>query len=142
VPLCLVGAVVGLFVMHLPFGFMAFLGMVGLSGIVTNHAIVLFQYAIEEQRNGLPLDQALVEAGRRRLRPILLTVLLSIFGLLPQAVNGGTLWPPLAWSQIFGLLASLVLTLVVIPSVYKSMGGRQRLEKKTEDLVPVAGMPV
>jgi multidrug efflux pump subunit AcrB len=127
VPFSMTGAVAGLYVMHLPFGFMAFLGMIGLSGIVTNHAIVLFEYAMQEQRRGLSLDRALLEAGRRRLRPILLTVLLSMFGLLPQAVNGGTLWPPLAWSQIFGLVMSLMLTLVVVPSVYKTFARERAL---------------
>jgi multidrug efflux pump subunit AcrB len=121
VPLSLSGAVLGLWLMGLPFGFMAFLGITSLGGVVTNHAIVLFEYAHEEQRRGMPLDEALLVAGRKRLRPILLTVLLSIGGLLPQAFNGGTLWPPMAWSLIFGLAASLVLTLVVVPSVYKML---------------------
>jgi multidrug efflux pump subunit AcrB len=122
VPFCMVGAILGLYVMHLPFGFMAFLGITSLAGVVTNHAIVLFEYARAEQALGIPLDQALIKAGSRRLRPILLTVLLSIFGVLPQAFNGGTLWPPLAWSLIFGLLMSLVLTLVIVPSVYRVLG--------------------
>jgi multidrug efflux pump subunit AcrB len=112
------GAILGLFAARLPFGFMAFLGIISLGGVVTNHAIVLFEYALEEQRRGAQLNEALVTAGRKRLRPILLTVLLAVFGVLPQAVNGGSLWPPLAWAQIFGLLLSLVLTLVVMPSFY------------------------
>jgi multidrug efflux pump subunit AcrB len=119
IPLSLTGAVLGLLVARLPFGFMAFLGVTSLGGIVTNHAIVLFEYAMEEQRHGLDLDQALLVAGRKRLRPILLTVLLSIGGLLPQAVNGGSLWPPMAWAMISGLLMSLLLTLVLVPSIYK-----------------------
>jgi multidrug efflux pump subunit AcrB len=124
IPFSMIGAILGLWVMHLPFGFMAFLGIVSLSGVVTNHAIVLFEYALAELRDGISMDQALLRAGRRRLRPILLTVLLSIFGVLPQGLNGGTLWPPLAWSLIFGLLMSLVLTLVVIPSFYKLISRR------------------
>lgn len=124
VPFSLIGAVLGLWVMHLPFGFMAFLGITALSGVVTNHAIVLFEYALAEQKEGITMDQALLSAGRRRLRPILLTVLLSIFGVLPQGLNGGTLWPPLAWSLIFGLLMSLVLTLVILPSFYKVLSSR------------------
>jgi multidrug efflux pump subunit AcrB len=124
VPFSMIGAVLGLWVMHLPFGFMAFLGIVSLSGVVTNHAIVLFEYALAELKEGVTMDRALLDAGRRRLRPILLTVLLSIFGVLPQGLNGGTLWPPLAWSLIFGLLMSLLLTLVIVPSFYKVLGGR------------------
>jgi multidrug efflux pump subunit AcrB len=130
VPFSMIGAVLGLWVMHLPFGFMAFLGIVSLSGVVTNHAIVLFEYALAELREGVTMDQALLNAGRRRLRPILLTVLLSIFGVLPQGLNGGTLWPPLAWSLIFGLLMSLALTLVVIPSFYKTIGSNAAKRKE------------
>jgi len=119
IPFSIIGAILGLYLLGLPFGFMAFLGLTSLGGIVTNHAIVLFEYALTEQREGIGLDQALLAAGRKRLRPILLTVLLSVFGVLPQALNGGTLWPPLAWSLIFGLMISLVLTLVIVPSLYK-----------------------
>jgi multidrug efflux pump subunit AcrB len=126
VPFGVTGAIAGLFLAHQPFGFMAFLGIIALGGVVTNHAIVLFEYAMAEQRNGLGLSEALVEAGRRRLRPILLTVVLSIGGLIPQAVNGGNLWPPMAWSLIAGLLGSLILTLVVIPSLYAVLVGKGR----------------
>jgi multidrug efflux pump subunit AcrB len=125
VPFGIIGAILGLILTRLPFGFMAFLGITSLGGVVTNHAIVLFEYALEEQRRGLPLEQALIEAGRKRLRPILLTVVLAIGGLLPQALNGGSLWPPMAWSLIFGLLMSLVLTLVVVPSFYKLLTRRR-----------------
>lgn len=127
VPLSLTGAVLGLLIAGLPFGFMAFLGVTSLGGIVTNHAIVLFEYALAEQRQGVGLDQALLLAGRKRLRPILLTVLLSIGGLLPQAVNGGSLWPPMAWAMISGLVMSLLLTLVLVPSLYKLMRTRPQL---------------
>jgi multidrug efflux pump subunit AcrB len=126
VPLSMTGAIFGLFLAHQSFGFMAFLGIIGLSGIITNHAIVLFEYALAEQRHGLDLDQALMEAGKKRLRPILLTVSLSIFGVLPQAVHGGSLWPPFAWSLIYGLLMSLVLTLVVVPAFYKLLSSRRK----------------
>ncbi len=127
IPFSMIGAILGLWLMRLPFGFMAFLGIVSLSGVLTNHAIVLFEYALTEMREGGSMDQALLNAGRRRLRPILLTVLLSIFGVLPQALNGGTLWPPLAWALIYGLLMSLALTLVVIPSFYRVIGSRTKL---------------
>lgn len=124
VPFSMIGAILGLFLTHQPFGFMAFLGITSLAGVVTNHAIVLFEYALEEQKHGLTLDQALLAAGRKRLRPILLTVALSIFGVLPQAFNGGSLWPPLAWSLICGLMMSLLLTLVIVPAFYKAIASR------------------
>ena len=89
---------------------------------------------MEERRHGLNLSDALVEAGRRRLRPILLTVVLSsIGGLLPQAINGGNLWPPMAWALIAGLLGSLILTLIVVPSVYAVLAGnREGAERKEQ----------
>ncbi len=143
IPLSMTGAILGLYWMHQPFGFMAFLGIISLAGVVTNHAIVLFEYALEEQRQGLPLNQALLSAGRKRLRPVLLTVLLSIFGVLPQALNGGSLWPPLAWALIFGLLMSLVLTLVVMPSFYtvlSSLQAPRRDSAPLSDTQPTASL--
>ena len=131
VPLGVTGAVLGLTLAHQPFGFMAFLGIISLGGVVTNHAIVLFEYAMHEKEKGLSLADALVQAGRLRFRPILLTVLLSIGGLIPQAVNGGNLWPPMAWSLIAGLLCSLALTLVVVPSFYALISGGGRRETVT-----------
>jgi multidrug efflux pump subunit AcrB len=75
VPLGIIGAVPGLFLARQNFGFMAFLGIAALGGIVTNHTIFLFHYALEERARGIPMAVALVDASRRRLRPILLTVL-------------------------------------------------------------------
>ncbi len=141
VPFGITGAILGLFATGQNFGFMAFLGITSLGGVVTNHAIVLFEYALEEQRRGVPLEHALVEAGRKRLRPILLTVVLSIGGLLPQALNGGTLGPPMAWALIFGLLLSLALTLVVVPSFYKLLARRglgRAPEKAADATLPAA----
>jgi outer membrane protein TolC len=119
VPLGVIGAVPGLFLAHQNFGFMAFLGIAALGGIVTNHTIFVFHYAQEEQRHQqISMADALVDASRRRLRPILLTVLLSVGALLPQAFSGSKLWPPLDWAIIAGLLVSTFLTMIVIPSVY------------------------
>lgn len=136
VPFGVTGAILGLYLTHQSFGFMAFLGVTALGGVVTNHAIVLFEYALEEQRHGLRLEQALLAAGRKRLRPILLTVVLSIGGLLPQAINGGSLWPPMANALIFGLLLSMVLTLVVVPSFYKILARRERPPQPAPEAVP------
>ncbi len=117
-PFSLIGGIAGLIIAHQPFGFMAVIGIVALGGVVTNHTIFLFEYAQERQRQGMTVVNSLVWAGKDRFRPILLTVLLSIMGLIPQAVNGGSLWPPLAYALIFGLLISLLITLVVIPSLF------------------------
>ncbi len=115
---------------------MAFLGIAALGGLVTNHTIFLFHYAQEEvHQQGVPMTVALVDASRRRLRPILLTVLLSVGALLPQAYSGSKLWPPLDWAIIAGLLVSTFLTMIVVPSVYALL---DRKALKAARLVPVA----
>jgi multidrug efflux pump subunit AcrB len=121
VPFSLSGAIGGLFLTHSPFGFTAFLGLITLGGVVTNHAIMFFEYA-RHASEGRPITtEDLIVAGRQRLRPILLTVLLSIGGLLPLGIGGGNLWPPMAWSLIFGLLLSVVLAVVIVPSCYTTL---------------------
>ena len=124
VPLGLVGAVIGLAVTRSPFGFTAALGIAGLGGIVTNHAIVLFEYARREMLEGHVLAEALIVAGKKRIRPILLTVVTSIAGLMPLALSGGGLWPPLCWAIVFGLGSSMAMTLIAIPAIYRLAAGR------------------
>ena len=119
VPLGLVGAIAGLALTRSPFGFVAALGVASLGGIVTNHAIVLFEYARRELAEGLSLDDALIAAGTKRLRPIMLTVITSIAGLLPLGLSGSGLWPPMVWAIAFGLLGSMAMTLVAMPAIYR-----------------------
>lgn len=126
VPFSLSGAILGLFVTGNAFGFTAFLGLITLGGVVTNHAIMFFEYANAEMSQGLRSVDALLAAGQKRLRPILLTVLLSVGGLLPLGGGGGNLWPPMAWSLIFGLLLSIVLAVVVVPSCYDALSRLSR----------------
>lgn len=126
VPFSLSGAVLGLFLTGNAFGFTAFLGLITLGGVVTNHAIMFFEYANAEMAQGLSSVDALLAAGQKRLRPILLTVLLSVGGLLPLGIGGGNLWPPMAWSLIFGLLLSIVLAIVVVPSCYDALSRLSR----------------
>ncbi|MHB1127957.1 MAG: efflux RND transporter permease subunit [Bacillota bacterium] len=118
IPLALFGAVIGLWVTGNPVGFMALLGIVSLSGIVVNNAIVLLEFINALRRNSIPLTEAIMEAGRQRFRPIMLTTLTTVGGLLPLTVSGGKLWGPMGWSIIFGLLGSTLLTLVVVPALY------------------------
>ena len=125
----MIGAIPGLFFAQQNFGFMAFLGIAALGGLVTNHTIYIFHYALEEAHHRhLSMAEALVDASRRRLRPILLTVLLSVGALLPQALSGSRLFPALDWAIIAGLTVSTFLTMIVVPSVYAVLrrGGAQR----------------
>jgi multidrug efflux pump subunit AcrB len=118
IPLALFGAVLGLLITHNPFGFTAFLGLISLTGIVVRNAIMLVEYVVERRRHGVALQQAALEAGRRRLRPIFLTTTAAAIGVLPMILSGSSLWSPLASVISVGLLCSMVFTLVVVPVVY------------------------
>ncbi|MEE8526897.1 MAG: efflux RND transporter permease subunit [Thermoanaerobaculia bacterium] len=119
VPLAATGVVPGLLLSGQPFGFTSLLGVIALVGIVVNNAIVLLDVLESLRTAGLPIDEALREAVRRRTRPILLTMATTVAGLLPLAFSNTSLWPPLAWAMISGLIASTFLTLLVLPALYK-----------------------
>ena len=129
VPLGVVGAILGLALTGQHFGFIASLGLSSLGGIVTNHAIVLFEYAQREMQAGEPMERALILAGTKRLRPIALTVVASIAGLVPLAFSAQTLWRPFCWAVIFGLGVSMAMTLVAIPAIYSLVAGERRARK-------------
>ena len=119
IPLGLIGVVAGLFVAQSYFGFMTLLGIVGLAGIVINNAIVIIdRIGIEIDRYGLDPRRAIVGAAQRRCRPIILTTVTTVAGLIPLWIGGGPLWEPMAVSIIFGLLFATALTLGVVPILY------------------------
>jgi HAE1 family hydrophobic/amphiphilic exporter-1 len=111
---------------RVPFGMMSFFGVVALTGIVVNDAIVMISQINDYKDDGLDLFNSLVEGGKTRLRPILLTTVTTIAGLIPLTFDfagGAEYWRPLAVSIIFGLLVATILTLVVIPVLYSYIGG-------------------
>lgn len=119
IPLGLIGVVAGLYLTGSYFGFMAFLGLISLAGIVINNAIVLIdRIEIEQRDNKKDGAKAIVDAGIQRLRPILLTTATTSFGLIPLWLGGGVMWEPMAISIIFGLLFATILTLVFVPLLY------------------------
>jgi multidrug efflux pump subunit AcrB len=121
VPLGMIGVLIGLLVTGWAMGFMAMLGILSLGGIVINNAIVLVDFIETNVAAGQELRSAVAEAGRVRMRPIILTSLTTIGGLLPLSLFGGALWAPMTNGMIFGLMFSTVLTLFVIPSLYVFM---------------------
>ena len=124
VPFGLTGALFGLLVTGNPFGLMAFIGVISLTGIIINDSIVLADFTNYLQRvEGKRRLEALIEAGRLRFRPVILTTVTTIGGLTPLAIWGGTLWSPLACAVIFGLLGSTVLILIVLPVIYSVLVG-------------------
>jgi multidrug efflux pump subunit AcrB len=117
-PFGVVGAVIALSIMHTPFGFMAFLGVASLIGVIVSHVIVLFDFVEEAHEKGEPLKQALIDAGIQRLRPVMITVAATLTALIPLALHGGPLWQPLCYAQIGGLAIATFITLLLVPVLY------------------------
>jgi multidrug efflux pump subunit AcrB/outer membrane protein TolC len=118
IPLALPGAAVGLFLTRNAFGFTAFLGIVSLGGVVVRNAIILIDYIHVRVQSGTAIEDAALEAGERRLRPIFLTTMAAAVGVTPMILSGSSLWSPLASAIAFGLIGSMFFTLVVIPILY------------------------
>jgi multidrug efflux pump subunit AcrB len=118
IPFGVVGALVSLVIMGAPFGFMAFLGIASLVGVIVSHVIVLFDFIEEMHAHGEPLREALLDAGIVRLRPVLITVGATVFGLIPLALHGGPLWEGLCYVQIGGLTFATAITLLLVPVLY------------------------
>lgn len=118
IPYGIVGAVVALATMGQPFGFMAFLGIASLTGVIVSHIIVLFDFIEDARERGEPLREGLLDAGIVRLRPVLITVGATVLGLVPLAIHGGPLWEPLCFGQIGGLTIATFVTLILVPVLY------------------------
>ncbi|MFQ5631529.1 MAG: efflux RND transporter permease subunit, partial [bacterium] len=137
VPFALIGAVLGLLISGNPFSIVAMFGFVALAGIVVNDAIVMIDF-MNRRRAGKNTSvfqywRSIINGGRLRLRPIILTSLTTISGLIPMAFGiGGTseMWAPLANVILFGLLVSTILTLFVIPSLMAVLDDLKRSRKK------------
>jgi multidrug efflux pump subunit AcrB len=117
-PYGVVGALICLAIMGSPFGFMAFLGIASLIGVIVSHVIVLFDFIEEMREKGEPFEQAIRDAGIERLRPVMITVAATILALFPLASHGGPLWQPLCYAQIGGLAVATFITLLLVPVFY------------------------
>ncbi len=121
IPLAVIGVVVGLLVFQEPFGFMPFLGVISLAGIVINNAIVLVDRIEVEQALGRSDQDAVIAACLQRFRPILLATFTTVLGLIPLYISGGEMWEGMAVSIMIGLLFGTVITLIFIPSFYSAL---------------------
>jgi multidrug efflux pump subunit AcrB len=119
VPLAIIGSIIALLVTGFSFSFTAFVGLTSLVGIVINNSIILVDYSNQLKRDGNRLIDSVKKAGEVRFIPIILTTATTIGGLLPLTLGGGTMWAPMGWSIIGGLIASTFLTLIVVPVLYK-----------------------
>jgi HAE1 family hydrophobic/amphiphilic exporter-1 len=148
-PLSVVGAFGGLYLAGMTLSIFSMIGIIMLMGLVTKNAILLVDFANQARTEGESVFDALVKAGRLRLRPILMTTAAMVFGMLPVALalsEGGSTRAPMAVCVIGGLLTSTLLTLVVIPVVYATVDGlgtsgpigwiRRRLSKARTHEVP------
>jgi len=118
VPYGAAGAIAALWIMGAPFSFMAFLGITSLVGVIVSHVIVLFDFIEENHARGEPLQDSLLDAGIVRLRPVMITVLATIFALVPLAIHGGPLWQPLCYAQIGGLALATFIELLLVKVFY------------------------
>ena len=134
-PMAGIGVVLTLILTDTTFNLQSAIGCIMLGGIVVNNAILLVDQASALQRTNLPVDAAVIEAGRRRLRPILMTTLTTILGLFPLALGigeGADAQAPLARAVIGGLTGSTLITLVLIPAVYSLVHSRERTDGRVQ----------
>jgi len=118
IPYGMVGALAALYVMRTPFGFMAFMGVASLVGVIVSHIIVLFEFIEERHALGEPFREAMLDSGILRLRPVLITVCATVIALFPLAYRGGPLWEPMCYTQIGGLLLATIITKILVPVLY------------------------
>lgn len=118
-PLAMIGSVLALFITGYSFSFTAFIGLISLIGIVVNNSIILVDYTNKLMAEGMEKTAAVKQAGETRFVPIVLTTLTTVGGLLPLTLRGGTLWAPMGWTIIGGLLVSTFMSLLVVPVLYR-----------------------
>jgi len=135
IPFAFTGVFIGLFITGVSFSVIAFLGSIMLVGIVVKNAIVLVDYTNIIRARGYQLREAIVFSGRNRLRPVLMTTLTTLLGLLPLALSSGDgseIWKPLGISTIGGLMFSTLITLVLVPVLYSVFETRVKKKKELE----------
>lgn len=141
VPFAFTGVFLGLVITQIPLGSMAFVGLIMLVGIVVKNGIVLIDYTLLCRERGIGIRSSVVIAGKSRLRPVLMTTLTTVLGMVPMALGlgeGSELWQSMGVSVAFGLTLSTLVTLVLIPTLYAAMEGRfmlrdrRKLEKKLQ----------
>ncbi len=129
VPFAAIGVVLMLLITHTTFNIQSYIGCIMLGGIVVNNAILLVDHTnLLRRRDGLPMMEAIAEAGRRRLRPILMTASTTILAMVPLALGigeGGEAQAPMARAIVGGLLSSTLITLIVVPTLYSLIAARR-----------------
>lgn len=120
IPLAIIGSILALFITGHTFSFTGLIGLISLVGIVINNSIILVDYSNELiRKQGKSIDEAIQLASETRFTPIILTTLTTVGGLLPLTLSGSSMWAPMGWLIIGGLIVSTMLTLIVVPVLYK-----------------------
>ena len=141
IPFALTGSILLLSITGQPLGIMGFVGMIMLVGMVVKNAIVLIDYINLNRERGMSIITAVIHGGRSRLRPVLMTTLTTILGMIPLAIGtgqGSEMWQTLGIAIIGGMTYSTIITLILIPALYSSMAGygvRRKRRKHREVLV-------
>ncbi len=126
VPFAFTGIILGLVVTHTPLGVMALIGLIMLMGIVVKNGIVLIDYTILCRERGLSIITSVVTAGKSRLRPVLMTTLTTVLGMIPMALGtgeGSETWRSMGMTVAWGLSVSTLITLIIVPTVYAVFAG-------------------
>ena len=128
-PLAIIGSILALLFTGINFSFTAFIGLTSLIGIAINNSIVLVDFANEEKRAGRSVLEAAKEAGKVRFVPIVSTTLTTILGLLPLTLAGGSLWAPMGWTIIGGLITSTAFVLLLVPLLYVMFTKKEKMNQ-------------
>ena len=137
VPFAFTGVILGLLLTGVPLSIIAFIGAIMLVGIVVKNGIVLIDYTILNRERGMSVRTALLHAGASRLRPVLMTTLTTVFGMIPMAIGigeGSEMWQPMGVTVAFGLTISTLVTLLLIPCIYALVSRRQIRRRRKKSL--------
>ena len=142
-PFAFTGVFIGLAVTGTPLGVMAMIGVIMLAGIVVKNGIVLIDYTILNRERGLSITHAVIHAGKSRLRPVLMTTLTTVFGMIPMAVGtgeGSEMWRSMGMTVAWGLSVSTLITLVIVPVVYCIFAKNGVLRKRRKLAAELKGL--
>ena len=143
-PLAAIGVILALYLSGYAFGVTAFMGVIVLAGVVVNNGIVMVDFINQRRSAGMPAFEAIVDGAAKRVRPVLMTSLTTILGLVPMALGlgeGGELEAPMALAIMGGLTTGTFLTLIVIPVVYSIFEGVRPEKVRVKHEVPVGITP-
>ena len=137
VPLALTGGIVALWLRDIPLSISAGVGFIALSGVAVLNGLVMISFINDLRKEGMPLDQAVIQGALMRLRPVLMTALVASLGFVPMALATGTgaeVQRPLATVVIGGIISSTLLTLVVLPGLYRIFRRKEAVEVELPSL--------